>query len=186
MARLGRPDLDYMAAQYLECLNEISQKAERVTDKMPHNFYYLGLAQLLFPGARVIHCVRNPLDTGLSIYFQDLNAGHPYQRSLFDIGVHYHQYKRLMGHWKQVLSLPILEVSYEELISEQEIVTRRMLEFCELEWDDRCLKFHKAGRTVRTASYDQVRQPLYSTSVARWKNYEHHLQDLVRGLQRGY
>ena len=141
---------------------------------------------MLFPGARIIHCVRDPLDTGLSIYFQDFNQGHAYAKSLFDIGVHYHQYRRLMEHWKRVLSRPILEVQYEELIRDQERGSRRMLEFCDLEWDEKCLQFHNLDRAVHTSSYDQVRQPLYTESVARWRNYEPYLEELKEGLQRDY
>ena len=175
-----------MANGYLARLTGLSKQATRITDKMPHNFYLVGLMQLLFPGARIIHCHRNPLDTCLSIYCQDFNEGHDYARDLFALGTHYHQYQRLMDHWRQVISLPIFELAYEELVNDQEEVTRRLLEFCELEWDQRCLEFHKVDRAVQTASNDQVRQPLYKKSVQRWTHYEQYLDDLKAGLERAY
>ena len=183
---LGQDDLNRMAGAYLDEVEKLSGGAEVVTDKMPHNFYNLGMIQLLFPRARIIHCVRDPLDTGLSIYFQNFLDEHDYAKDLFNIGLHYHQYQRLMAHWKQVLSLPILDVHYEDLVSGQERMTRRMLAFCDLEWDDRCLQFHDLDRAVVTASYDQVRQPLYTGSKERWRHYARYLDELREGLRRGY
>ncbi len=186
IGKLGQDKIDEMAKQYLDRLTGLSKQAERVTDKMPHNFYMVGLIQLLFPEARVIHCKRDPMDTCLSIYFQNFNEEHKFAKDLFNIGTHYHQYQRLMEYWKQVISIPMLEVNYEELVSDQEVVTRRMLEFCELDWDENCLQFHKLKRKVNTASYDQVRQPMYTKSVARWRHYEPFLDELKAGLQRAY
>ena len=184
--KLNQDNLDEMADIYLGKLNDLSTSEEYVTDKMPHNFYLVGLMQLLFPDARVIHCKRDPMDTCLSIYFQDFSEVHSYAKSLFDIGTHYHQYQRLMEHWNNVLSIPILDVHYENLVSDQEAVTRRILEFCDLEWEESCLQFHKVKRTIDTASFDQVRQPLYAKSVQRWKYYEKYLDDLKKGLEREF
>jgi tetratricopeptide (TPR) repeat protein len=184
--KLSQDNIDAMARAYLAQLTGLSSQADRVTDKMPHNFYLLGLMQLLFPGARIIHCQRDPMDTCLSIYFQDFHEKHKFAKDLFSIGTHYHQYRRLMEYWKQVITLPLLDLRYEELVNDQENVTRRILEFCELEWDDRCLQFHNVKRTIDTASYDQVRQPLYTKSVQRWRRYERYLDDLKSGLERGY
>jgi len=184
--KLDQANVNNMADVYLNKLNDFSTQAEYVTDKMPHNFYLVGLIQLLFPEARVIHCVRDPMDTCLSIYFQDFSEVHTYAKDLFNIGTHYHQYQRLMEHWKQVLSIPILDVHYEDLVSNQEGTTKRILEFCNLDWDENCLQFHKVKRTIDTASVDQVRQPLYTKSVKRWKHYEKYLDDLQKGLDRGY
>jgi len=185
VAYLDQQDLDTMSECYLAHLNTLTSNALRITDKMPENFYHLGIIQLLFPGSRIIHCTRNALDNGLSIYFQNFTDEIFYAKSLFNIGVQYHQYQRLMAHWKQVLTLPMLEINYEHLVSDQETVTRQMLDFCELEWDAKCLRFHKSGRNVLTASYDQVRQPLYKKSVGRWINYEQYIGDLRDGLQYG-
>jgi tetratricopeptide (TPR) repeat protein len=184
--KLSQDNVNEMAGTYLDHLTEFSNNAEHVTDKMPHNFYLVGLIQLLFPGAKIIHCQRDPIDTCLSIYFQDFSEAHKYAKDLFNIGTHYYQYQRLMDHWKQVLSIPILDLNYEDLVSNQESETRRILEFCELEWDDSCLQFHNVKRTIDTASFDQVRQPLYTKSVNRWKRYEAHLDELQKGLKRAF
>jgi tetratricopeptide (TPR) repeat protein len=174
--------LDEIARQYLDRLTGLSADALRVTDKMPHNFLYLGLIELLFPGARVIHCKRNPLDTCVSIYTNDFLPGHAYATDLAKLGRHYRHYQSLMQHWSPVLSLPICEIQYEDLVGEQERLTREILDFCGLEWDERCLQFHTSERIVSTHSYDQVRQPLYTTSVGRWKHYEAYLEPLIESL----
>jgi len=167
-----------LARDYLKYIGELAPPETRVTDKMPHNFLHLGLIGLMFPDAPIIHCVRNPLDTCLSIYMQRFDASHGYARSLDHIGAHYLDYQRLMLHWKTALQNPVLDVRYEELVSRPEPVVARMLEFCGLAWDDRCLSFHANERAVDTLSYDQVRQPLYSRSVGRWKRYQRYLGPL--------
>lgn len=179
---LEQDAVDRLAQAYLEHLDALSGGAVRVTDKMPHNFLHLGLIELLFPGAKVIHCLREPLDTCLSCYFQDFGARHTYTGDLVHLGEYYVQYERLMRHWQEVLSIPILDIRYEELVADQERLSRSMVEFCGLEWDDRCLQFYKSDRVIKTASYDQVRQPIYGKSVARWKNYEAHLEPLITAL----
>lgn len=185
-SELTKDDLNRMAHRYLERLDAVADGADYVTDKMPHNFLELGLIQLLFPGARVIHCKREPKDTCLSIYFMNFLLGHEYSRDLFHIGTHYHQYLRLMDHWKRFLAIPVLDVQYEDLVTNPEPVVRSMLEHCDLEWNESCMDFHKSKRLVNTASYDQVRQPLYSRSIGRWRNYEQYLDDLEEGLERGF
>ncbi len=182
MESLDQDVMDRLAQAYLEHLDALSGGAVRVTDKMPHNFLHLGLIELLFPGARIIHCIREPLDTCLSCYFQDFGARHTYTGDLVHLGEYYMQYERLMRHWQEVLSIPVLEIRYEELVADQERLSRSMLEFCGLEWDDRCLQFYRSDRIVKTASYDQVRQPIYGKSVARWKNYEAYLDPLIMAL----
>ncbi|MHB8256708.1 MAG: tetratricopeptide repeat protein [Acidiferrobacterales bacterium] len=180
---LSRKSVDSIAQKHLDRLGRLSRDVMRVTDKMPHNFMYLGLIDLLFPGARIIHCMRDPVDTCLSIYFQRFNDFHAYARDLTSLGRYYRQYLRLMAHWKKVLRIPLMEVQYEDLVENQEVISRKMIEFCELEWDDRCLRFHETGRFVTTPSYDQVRRPIYKKSVARWKNYEQFLEPLVNALR---
>jgi len=184
--RLRPEHVDRMAAQYLEQVDKLAGPAPCVTDKFPHNFHALGLIELLFPGSRIIHCRRDPLDTGLSVYFQDFLDEHDYARDLFNIGIHFHQYRRLMQHWRQVLSLPMLDLDYEALVTNQEATTRRLLEFCGLDWNDACLQFHNLERHVNTASYDQVRQPIYTRSIGRWRHYEQYLDPLREGLERGH
>ena len=179
---LNRKQLDKIAEMHLGRLGRYSKTATRVTDKMPHNFMGLGLIDQLFPGARVIHCKRDPVDTCLSIYFQRFNMHHPYACDLAALGFYYRQYERLMEHWKSVLRIPIMEVQYEELVANQEEVSRAMVEFCGLKWNDECLHFYASKRVTKTPSYDQVRRPIYKKSVARWKNYERFLDPLLNEL----
>ena len=107
---------------------------------------------------------------------------HPYGTRLDWLGSYYRDYARLMAHWERTLDIPILRVRYEDTVEDQEAVTRKLLDFCGLEWDDACLEFHKAHRHVATASYDQVRQKIYKKSKARWKNYQKHLAPLIEAL----
>jgi hypothetical protein len=172
-----------LTAEYHAHLRSLSPVATRVTDKMPHNFLHLGLIQVLFPGARVIHVSRDPLDTCLSCYFQEFSASHSYAYDLTLLGGYYRQYERLMEHWRRVLDIPMLDVRYEDLVDDQAGTSRRMIEFCGLEWDDRVLRFHETQRNVATPSFEQVRQPMYKKSVQRWKNYEAHLAQLVAALK---
>lgn len=175
--------LSTLAEEHLYRLRQLSDTATRIIDKMPHNFLHLGLISLLFPKARIIHCMRHPLDTCLSCYFQDFMGSHPYKYDLANLGWYYRQYERLMEHWKEVLDIPILDVQYEEVVADQETMSRKIVDFLELEWDEACLNFYKSNRFAKTASYDQVRQPIYNKSVARYKNYEKHLDPLKLALR---
>ena len=170
------------AAEYLAALSRVSRTADRVTDKMPHNFQALGTIALMFPNARVIHCVRSPMDTCLSCYTHRFNEGHAYANDLATLGLYYREYARLMDYWRAVLPIRMLESRYEDLIADQEGASRRLIAFLDLEWDDACLDFHKTQGTVRTLSRLQVRQPLYGSSVAQWKRYEKHLGPLKEAL----
>lgn len=142
-----------------------------VTDKMPGNFLFLGLLYLLFPKARFIHCQRHPLDNCLSIYFQNFARPHHYAYDLTEIGLAYREHRRLMAHWHDVLPIRIFEVKYEELVFRQEEVLRQLIAYCGLEWDSKCLDFYKSDRHIFTSSNWQVRQPMYTSSCGRWKNY---------------
>jgi len=171
-----------LARRYLEELTQGAGGAERVTDKMPTNFFWLGAAQVLLPGVRVIHCRRHPLDTLLSCYQQNLQGLHAYSNRLEDLAFFYHLYRWIMDHWAQALELPVLELRYEELVERPEEQVRRLLDFLELPWDERCLRFHESRRLVRTASFDQVRRPLYKGAVGRWRRYAPYLEPLRREL----
>lgn len=177
-------ELDTLAGVYLDHLEAIADRAPRVTDKMPYNFLHLGLLSLLFPGARVIHCVRDPLDTCLSCYFQNFIYGNSHTFDLEQLGLYYRQYERLMAHWKQVVDLPVLDVRYEDLVTDPEAVSRTLVAFCDLPWDPACLRFHENPRVVNTASYDQVRRPVYTGSVGRWRRYEAFIGPLREALER--
>ncbi len=179
---VDRKALDIAAERYLSKLAVLSPDAMRVTDKMPHNFKHLGLIALMFPQARIIHCRRNPMDNCLSIYTLEFNAAHSYATDLTQLGEHYQKYRQLMEHWKKVLPIPMLEVQYEEMVAEPERVSRELIAFCGLEWDERCLRFYETKRVVNTLSYDQVRRPIYRKSVSRWKHYEQFLGPLKESL----
>jgi tetratricopeptide (TPR) repeat protein len=179
---LGSRELKEAASEYLGDLAYLGPGALRVTDKMPHNFLHLGLVQVLLPRARVIHVVRDPVDVCLSCFFQDFSATHSYACDLEQLGHYYLEYMRVMRHWSSVLSVSMLEVRYEELVENQESVTRQMVDFCGLDWNESTLHFHETKRNVATPSYDQVRRPMYRKSMQRWKNYEQHLEPLLEVL----
>ncbi|MBI4938226.1 MAG: tetratricopeptide repeat protein [Nitrosomonadales bacterium] len=169
--------------QHLQCL---SGSAARIVDKMPDNFLRLGFIATVFPHARFIHSLRNPVDTCLSIHFQNFASGHSYGTDLEDLAFYYREYDRLMRHWRKVLPCAqLLDVPYEALVDDQAGWSRRMIEFIGLDWDERCLDFHETERTVGTASNWQVRQKIYRTSKARWRNYEKHLGPLLGLLDLG-
>lgn len=175
---------DQLASRYLSAIGAMDATAQYVTDKMPSNFLFLELAELLFPGCHVIHCVRSPLDTCLSCYMTNFANANEFSLDLSHVGAYYRDYRRLMEHWKKVLTVPILEVRYEDLVLDTEGQVRRMLEFLKLPWEDQCLRYYDNNRVVRTASEDQVRRPIYTSSVGRWKYYEAHLGPLIAALGR--
>ncbi len=170
---------------YLALLRAYAPGAAIVSDKMPFNYLFLGPIHRLFPGARIIHCRRNPIDTALSIYFTRFVGPHDFAYDRATI-VHYlSQYQRLMAHWRAVLPPNrFLEIDYEELVADPEAVSRRMVAFRGLDWDQACLDFHKTDRPIVTASAWQARQPVYRSSAERWRNYEPWLGEL-RDLPRG-
>jgi tetratricopeptide (TPR) repeat protein len=169
-----------MARDYLERVTALAGGAARVTDKMPANFLYAGLIHAVFPRARIIHMQRHPLDTCLSIYFQNFFTMGAYAKNdLEDLAHYYGEYLRITAHWRAVLpAATLLEVPYEGLIADQEGWTRRMLEFIGLPWDARCLDFHQTERAVITPSRWQVRQKIHNASVGRWRNYTSHIGPL--------
>ena len=174
-----------LAEHYRRKVRELSGNSNFVTDKMPQNFAFLGLIALLFPDAKVIHCMRDPLDTCLSCYFQNFHysrSSMAFTADLDSLGAYYQQYQRLMRHWKATLDIALMDVNYERLVGNQEEVTREMLSFCGLPWDEQCLDFHNSSRGVYTASSDQVREPVYRRSVQRWKHYEKFIDPLKKAL----
>ncbi len=173
--------LTFFSQKYLQAFKELDRKVIRISDKMPTNFRYLGLISQLFPHCRIIHCVRDPRDTCLSCYFHDFVA-HPYSYDLRHLGIYYRQYQRLMHHWQQVLDIPILNVEYEKLITETEPTCRQIVEFCQLDWDPVCLSFYQSDRVTKTASSKQVKQPIYTTSMSRYRHYQAHLDPLLEAL----
>lgn len=180
---LTESDCAEMAQAYLDELRALAPGAVYVTDKMPHNFPYLGLMRRLFPRAPVIHCLRDPVDVCLSCYFQDFASSHNYAYDLTHLGQHYRQYQRTMAHFRDVLKVTMYENRYEALTEDPEAGSRALVEYCGLQWEDACLRFYESGNKSKTASYDQVRQPIYRRSAQRWRNYEGHLDALFTALE---
>lgn len=170
----------HLAAVHLQRLARLGEGAARVIDKMPTNFLHLGTIAALFPQARVIHCVRDPRDVLLSCYFQNFSSDEMvFTFDWDDLTLYWQQYERLMEHWRTVLPLAMHEVSYEELVGDQEGISRKLIERCGLPWESECLEFHKTPRTVATASAVQVREPIYTQSLARWRHYESQVHGLL-------
>ena len=170
------------AESYLERISGLGPDASRVTDKMPDNYQFLGLIALLLPDARIIHCRRDPLDTCLSCYLTNFAGEMGFARNLAHLGACYRDYERLMDHWRRVLPLPILDVQYEELVRDQERVSRDMVNFAGLEWEESCLEFYRTKRPVSTASTQQVRRPIYTSSIGRAQAYADYLAPLIEAL----
>lgn len=183
------PALDHAAlgrigAEYLNRLAALAPERERVTDKMPSNFLYAGLIHLALPNAVIIHTVRNPLDTCISCFSKLFRPGEqPFTYDLGELGRCYARYQQLMAHWRRVLPAGrMLDVQYEDVVGDLEGQAYRILAHCGLPWDERCLAFHKTDRPVRTASAMQVRQPIYTSAVERWRVYEEFLEPLLSTL----
>jgi tetratricopeptide (TPR) repeat protein len=181
---LDGPAIRRLAEGYRERLRALDGgRAERIVDKMPDNYLYLGFLAALFPQATFIHCRRDLRDTAVSCWLTDF-TNIPWANEIEGIAVRFRQYRRLMAHWETVQPAAIHEVDYEETVADLESVARRLLAACGLDWHPACLEFHRTRRPVRTASTTQVRQPIYTRSIGRWKNYEPHLADLFAALPR--
>jgi tetratricopeptide (TPR) repeat protein len=174
-----------LAADYLRRLTHLAGGADaayaRVTVKNLDNFLALGVIATLFSRVRIIHCRRDPRDLCLSCYFHNIQDV-PFACSLKDLGAYYQAYEKLMSHWSQVLPVKIHEIRYEDLVHNQEHFSRDLLSYCGLDWDERCLKFWTTPRVVQTASSIQVRQPIFTHAVGRWRHYESHLGPLIQHL----
>lgn len=161
---------DVTARNYIKDLKSVA-KTGRVTNKNPYNFLHLGKIYKMFPEAKIIHCTRDARDTSLSIFFQDFTGHHPYAYSMENIEHYYRQYVKLMEHWAAI-GLPMLDVRYEDVVANVEVQATRIIEFIGLPWHPDCMEPHKSKRIVNTASSQQVRKPIYKSSVGRWRNYE--------------
>lgn len=182
LSKLTPGDCLALGRRYVSQVRVLNTTAERIVDKMPSNFLRLGLISVLLPNARIIHCRRNPADTCLSCYAQLFDRGQSFSYELRDLGRYYRLYRRLMDHWRRVLPGRLLEVDYEDLVSETERETRRLIAYSGLPWDPECLNFHRRRGPVQTASATQVRRPVYGSSVARWRRFEPHLGALLEEL----
>jgi tetratricopeptide (TPR) repeat protein len=168
---------------YLARLAILADRKARIVDKLPGNFLDIGLIRLILPNARIIHTVRDPIDTCVSCYSKLFAAGQYFSYDLGELGRYYRCYSALMAHWRSVLPpASILDVSYEDVVDDLEGQARRLIDYCGLPWDDRCLSFHKTIRPVKTASTVQVRQPLFRSSLQRWRRYQPSLGPLLQEL----
>ncbi len=172
-----------IAETYIAGLPPVANGTVRIVDKTPGNFCALGLIRLIFPNARIIHTTRHPVDTCVSCFAKLFDTGHGYTYDLTELGSYYRAYRELMDHWRSVLAPDsIFEVAYEDVVNDLEGQAKRLINYCGLPWDERCISFHETVRPIRTASAVQVRRPLFRTSLQRWQRYAIHLTPLLREL----
>jgi hypothetical protein len=171
-----------LGGDYLKAIRRLAPEAERITDKMPSNFALAGLIHLALPNARIIHVCRDPRDTAFSCFSILFARGHEFSYDLSELGRYFRAYRRLVDHWRELMPETMLEVHYEQVVGDLERQARRIIAHCGLEWDDACLAFHQTARSIRTASANQVRQPIYTHSIGRWQPYEEALQPLLQFL----
>ena len=180
---LEAPAWAKLGEQYLERASKYRSGAPRFIDKNPNNFLYAGFIHMILPNARIINARRHPMDSCFGSYKQLFASGQPFTYDLTEIGEYYLQYQRLMDHWRSVMPGRILDVDYEDVVSDLETQVRRILDYCGLPFESACLEFHRTERAVKTASSEQVRQPIYSSSVNLWQNYEPYLSELAEVLE---
>ncbi len=168
--------------QFMQDTQVYRDAAPFFTDKMPNNFFHIGLIKLILPNAKVIDARRHPMACCFSGFKQLFGEGQEFSYGLADIGNYYRQYIKLMDHWDQVLPDFVLRVQHEDVVDDLETQVRRILNFCGLPFEEACLAFHKTERSVRTPSAEQVRQPIYKTGLDQWRNFEEHLQPLIDAL----
>jgi tetratricopeptide (TPR) repeat protein len=180
VARLDAATLRRVGQEYIARLPRLEDGKTLVVDKLPGNFLNIGLIRLVLPGARIIHTLRDPMDTCVSCYSKLFTVSQHFCYELGELGRHYRRYRELMDYWRAVLPAgTILDVSYEDVVEDLEGQARRMIAYCDLPWDERCIEFHKTRRPVATASAVQARKPLYRSSLQRWRRYESQLDPLI-------
>ena len=175
--------LEKKAMVYLNIIENLSQGSSYVTDKMPHHFVLIGYIKIIFPNAKIIYCKRDPIDNCFSMYahkFVDMAHGYSYNQEV--LGRYYKLHCDLMDHWFSIFGNEIFTLDHEKLIDDQETVSKNIIKYCELEWEDSCLEFYKTKRQVQTASNEQVRQPINRKSIAAWGKYEEFIGPLIQSL----
>jgi len=184
LARAAEVDVHRLGATYQRASRGYGLDGDFLVDKTPLNFLYMGLIHRALPGARVIHLRRHPVDACFAMYKTLFRMGYPFSYRFQDIGRYYLAYHRLLGHWREVLPEGFIDVDYEALVTDTEPQLRRILDWVGLAWDDNCLQFHRQSAPVATASAAQVRQPVYTDSVNRWRRYERYLAPLAERLRQ--
>jgi tetratricopeptide (TPR) repeat protein len=183
LSELSADEWRRIGGDYIESTEKYRAGAAYFIDKNPNNFIYVGLLRLALPNAKIINARRHPLDSCFGSYKQLFASGQPFSYDLVELGEYYLQYVRVMEHWHQVAPGYVLDVQYEQVVTDLETEVRRLLDFCGLPFEEGCLRFHETDRAVKTASSEQVRRPIYTSSVNLWRNYEANLGDLIEVLQ---
>jgi hypothetical protein len=178
-------DFAQLGKNYIDSTRPQTGHSAHFIDKMPLNYLYCGLIAKALPNAKIIELVRHPLDTCYAIYKQLFTLAYPFSYDLDDLAQYYLAYVRLMQHWHAALPGRILRVRYEDVVDNQEQQTRRLLQYCELDWEDGCLAFEKNRQASTTASAVQVREPIYRSSLGKWRHVQHELQPLIEKLRAG-
>ena len=181
--QLGQDEFRRLGREYMERTRRHRGSRPLFTDKNPNNYMHLGLLHLILPNAKIINAKRHPLDSCLGCYKQLFAQGQPFTYDLAELGEHCLQYQRLMDHWHAVLPGKALDIQYEEVVADLEAQVGRILAHCGLGWEENCLRFHETSRAVKSASSEQVRQPIYSSAVNAWRHYEQHLGPLIEALE---
>ena len=182
LARMDQEEIESLGKRYISETDHIRSGLPYFIDKMPNNFSHIGLISLILPNAKIIDTRRDPMDTCLSCYKQLFARGQVFTYDLNELARYYLNYIYLMNHWDKVLPGKVYRVVYEDVVSNQEKETRELLDFCNLPFEEDCLRFYETKRAVKTASSEQVRQPIYRKGVKPWQNYEHFLDELKNGL----
>jgi len=183
IASLEADGFKRLGGEYIKRTRRHRGSSPFFTDKNPNNFVHVGLLHLILPNAKIINARRHPLDSCYGSYKQLFAQGQPFTYDLVELGDYYLQYQRLMDHWHEVLPGKVLDVQYEEVVADLEGQVRRIIEYCGLDWEESCLKFHETDRSVKSASSEQVRRPIYSSAVNTWRRYESHLGALIEVLE---
>ena len=180
---LSTDDWCGIGTDYIESTRRYRAGAPYFIDKNPNNFTFIGLIRLILPNAKIINARRHPLDSCFGSYKQLFASGQPFAYDLTEVGEYYLQYRRLVDHFQNLMPGFILDVHYEQVVADLEVQVRRILDFCNLPFEAECLRFHETERAVKTASSEQVRRPIYASSVNLWRNYEQHLDELIETLE---
>ncbi len=185
LGNLRQPVVDRYSQNTQKQMTAQAPRVKRFIDKLPQNFLHLGLIEVLFPQARIINCLRDPRDVCLSCHTRLFGGANsqPFSGDLTHLGRYYRAYERLMDHWRSVSKLPIFSAVYEEGVQDLETYARQLIDFLGLEWDDACLRFWETKRDVITSSTDQVRRPIYTSSIGRWRHFSDHLGPLFDSLK---
>jgi tetratricopeptide (TPR) repeat protein len=180
----GQLDVAQLGNAYMESCKSIPGRHAHFVDKMPMNFLYAGLIHLALPKARIIHAVRDPMDTCYAVFKTLFEGAYPYSYKLDELARYFTSYHRLMEHWERMIPGVMLQVRYEDLVADGKTQTQSLLDYCGLSWEQQCLDFHNQQNVSTTASAIQVRQPLYKTSVGKWRNYSEQLQPVAEILDK--